>query len=71
MKAKKIFVVIDFDWVSGLFDYPKNIPIPRIGENIIFQNDLSGGCRYGQVYDIIHNINDTVANITIKVKRNG
>lgn len=68
MKAKKIFITIDFDWVPGKFDYPQNIPIPRIGETVIF-SDTSQGCKAGKVYDVRHVITDNVADITIKVKR--
>ena len=69
MKAKKIYITITFDWVPGMFDYPQNTPIPRIGELITFDTDHSHGCHHGRVYDIRHNISDTVATITIKVKR--
>lgn len=69
MKAKKIFITIDFDWVSGKFDYPQNLPLPSIGHRILFDSGGSRGCHCGKVYDITHNITGTVADITIKVNR--
>lgn len=62
-KAKKVFITIDFDWVSGIIDYPQNIPLPRIGETVTLEH------AHGKVYDIRHNISGSVASITIKVKR--
>lgn len=69
MKAKKIFITIDFDWVPGIFDYPQNIALPRVGKQVIFQTMYSRGCHAGTVYDVRHNISDSVVTITIKVKR--
>lgn len=66
MKAKKIFVTIDFDNIPGKKDYPQNIPVPRIGETVIV--DTKHGCKHGLVYDIRHVITGNLADITIKCK---
>lgn len=65
MKAKKIFVTVDFNWIPGTIDYPQNIPLPRIGETIIMS-----GTHKGVVYDVRHVITGNVADIKICVKRN-
>lgn len=66
MKARKVFVTIDIDNVPGKFDYPQNVPMPRIGETIIF--DANRGRGHGKVYDIRHVITGNVADITIKIR---
>jgi len=63
MKTNKVFVTIDFDNVPGKMDYPQNIPLPRIGETIIFEHAA------GTVYDVRHIITGKTADITIKVKQ--
>lgn len=58
MKTKEIFITIDFGG-EKLYDYPKNIPIPRKGERVIF-NDLSG-----DVINVKHIISGIVSEIKI------
>jgi hypothetical protein len=66
MKASKVFITIDFDNVPGKYDYPQNIPLPRIGETVMF--DWGKGRGHGKVYDIRHAITEGLADITIKVR---
>lgn len=66
MKAKKIFITIDQDNIPGKVDYPQNLPLPRIGETIIFESNYVR--KMGKVYDVRHVITNNVADITIKVK---
>jgi len=69
MKTKKNFVVIDFDWVPGIFDYPQNIPLPKVGEKIQFETDQCKACQFGIVTEIKHMINYSISEIRIIVKR--
>jgi len=41
MKNRKIFIIIQDDSDGEAFDYPDDIPIPRTGDAVIF-NDLCG-----------------------------
>ena len=65
MKSKTILIVAQFknipyeDNVS--LDYPQNLPIPRIGETLLF-NDYNG-----KVIDIRHGIQGNLADISIIV----
>lgn len=68
MKAKRVFVTIDFDNVPGKFDYPQNVPIPRVGENVVFQTYDCSRCRGGEVYEVRHVTTYDVTDITIKVR---
>lgn len=61
-QRRLIFIVIRFDTHSGSFDYPKDLPIPRIGESVGF-NDM-----FGIVEKVHHSTYDTVSQITIEVK---
>lgn len=67
MTAKRIFVTIEFDYVPGVFDYPKNAPLPRIGETLIYDNGRVNNT--GKCYEIRHIISGKVADIKIKVAR--
>jgi len=57
----KHFTVIEFLQEKKCFDFPKRLPIPRIGETIIF-NECDGW-----VVDIVHNIQGKVSETRIKV----
>jgi hypothetical protein len=59
MKAKTIFIVIEFEGVGQAFDYPQNVPIPRIGE-VVFYNDYTG-----IVKNIHHSTRDNLTEIRI------
>lgn len=67
MKAKRIFVTIEFDSVPGIFDYPKDAPLPRIGDNVIFENYQVN--RAGNVYEVRHIVTDGLVDIKIKVRQ--
>lgn len=56
---RKIFIVITFDNIPGLFDYPKELPIPKIGEAIRFNE------KYGKVKDVRYATSDNVTEIKI------
>lgn len=66
MKATLKFTTIEFDNIPGLFDYPMNLPLPRIEDTVIFQNDKVNTA--GKVYDVRHVITGNVAEIKIKVR---
>jgi len=61
MKITTVFITLQFKGLidSELFDYPKNLPIPQMGETIIYQ-DYSG-----IVMDIRHIISGNIAEIKI------
>lgn len=59
-KKRKVFIVISFQNIQGLFDYPKDLPLPRTGEKIIF-NEKCGTVEY-----ILHNTTGTVTEIKIR-----
>lgn len=61
MKAKTIFVTVNKAGSDNLFDYPQNIPLPRTGERVIF-NDICG-----IVSQVNHVISDDVAEIRINL----
>lgn len=69
MRSKQIFVTIEFDYVPGIFDYPQNVPMPQIGEHVIFETKDTKQCYSGRVYDLRHNVSDTVFTAHIKVNR--
>lgn len=58
-KRKKVFITIGFTGIPGLFDYPKYLPLPRIGEEIHFNG------KFGRVSVIKHMIEGTVTEIMI------
>ena len=45
-KRKTVFITIEFADVPGLFDYPKHLPLPKIGERVIFNS------KYGRVSEV-------------------
>jgi hypothetical protein len=59
MKAKTIFITLKIDTIDQLLDYPQNIPLPRVGEYIIYNDN------YCKVEKITHNIVGTVVNVRI------
>lgn len=60
MRNKKtVFITIAFVSVSGLFDYPKHLPIPRVGEIVIFNDKL------GMVSQVKHITSGDVTEIKI------
>lgn len=56
----KKFRTIDFG-IGCLFDYPQDVPLPRIGEKVFF-NDLGG-----TVEEVKHRLTDAVHEIRILV----
>ena len=64
MKLKTIFRTLKIEGYETLFDFPQNIPLPRIGEEIIFNG------KQGFVNNIKHIITDDVAEIKIIATKN-
>jgi hypothetical protein len=62
-KKKTVFITIEFADVPGLFDYPKHLPLPGIGERVIFNS------KYGRVSDISHITEGSVSEIKITCSR--
>lgn len=62
-KRKTVFITIEFADVPGLFDYPKHLPLPRIGERVIFNG------KFGRVSEVSHVTEDTVAEVKITCSR--
>lgn len=58
-KKKLTFLTIEFASVPGLFDYPRYLSIPRIGEIVIMDN------HSGKVTEIRHIISGSVSEIRI------
>jgi hypothetical protein len=63
LNKKKVFITIHFADVSGLFDYPKHLPLPQ-KEDIIYFDGKSG-----KVSAIKHMIEGTVSEIQIICQR--
>lgn len=57
-----IFRTIQFEGIEKLYDYPKYLPIPRIGETVMFKDNC------GIVKDIRHIISESVSEIKIVAK---
>ena len=55
-----VFVTIEFQNIPGLFDYPKHLPLPKIGERVIFNS------KSGRVSEISHITENSVSEIKIK-----
>lgn len=71
MKAKTIYVSIYFETEEGgliTLDYPQNVPLPRIGEFVIYSDEEN--VYSGTVGTIHHTITQGLANIQILTKRN-
>lgn len=64
---KVFFLIVDWDSVSGCFDWPKNTPMPRIGEQMNVDVEGSRGFHSGFVYKIVHSMKDSVYEIRIHV----
>ena len=62
MAKKTIFVVIDFDYVTELLDYPKHLPIPQIGHIVNFES------KSGKVTEVRHTTSGDVTEIKIICK---
>ena len=62
-KRKTVFITIEFADVPGLFDYPKHLPLPRIGEAIHYEG------KFGRVSEIKHIIEGTVTEIKMICSR--
>jgi hypothetical protein len=62
-KKNITFITIDFADIPGLFDYPKYLPLPRIGEIV----HLNG--KFGQVLQIKHITEGNVTEIKIICSR--
>lgn len=59
MANRQVFVTIKFEGSPVLFDYPKELPIPRLKETVIF-NAFSG-----IVSDVKHMTSGNVSEIQI------
>jgi hypothetical protein len=70
MKADLIYITITFEGTDKTLDYPKNLPLPRIGENIVYDSTLNRISLSGKVVDVIHVITDSVREIRIVVNKN-
>lgn len=57
---RKLFITIEFDNKPGLFDYPKTLPLPKIGEEVHFDY------KYGNVLEVKHMTNGNVTEIKIR-----
>lgn len=57
-KKKRIYITVEID--GKAYDYPKNMPIPRIGECISV--DYSG---FGKVTKIFHQVVDNFRYVSI------
>lgn len=68
MKADKIYITIEFDNVPGAYDYPQNVPLPKIGETVLFDSIDLHRSMSGTVYDVRHNFCRGLHMITIKSK---
>jgi hypothetical protein len=65
MKAKLFYTSVH---ISGMaFDYPQNVPLPRIGETVIIE-DLYRRRGAGPVEEIRHVITEDVIEIRIILK---
>ncbi len=62
-----IFIVLDIDNKPGLYDYPKHLPLPGIGDRILFDSYDTKGCCTGYVYMVTHNTHGSVTEIKIQV----
>jgi len=58
-----VSVIIYFDWIQKEIDYPKDLPLPRLGEVITI--DGIGGV----IYDVINALRGDKLKITIKVRQ--
>ncbi len=66
MKATTIFTTIRFGG-GDAYDYPSNIPLPRVGELVSFTaNDNT--YHHGKVWRIWHTITNDLADIKILVQ---
>jgi hypothetical protein len=61
-KIKK-FIIVEFDDVSGSFDWPKELPIPRIGEELMIEG------YHGTVNSVFHNWNGSFYELRIRVSK--
>lgn len=55
-----VFITIDFAGIAETFDYPKHLPIPGIGDEVIFNG------KFGKVELVRHMTEGTVTHISIK-----
>lgn len=62
-RKKLEFRTIDFVEQQKAFDYPKHLPLPRIGELV----QIDG--IFGRVVDVRHSISGTVTEIRVKCQR--
>lgn len=61
--SKKVFITIEFADIPGIFDYPKNLPIPQKDEVVHFNG------KFGKVEVVKHMTEGTVTDIRIKCCR--
>lgn len=58
------FIVLHLDGIEQVQDYPAHMPIPQIGERILW-----GGSGYFNVTMVQHTITETATNIDIFTER--
>jgi len=63
MKIKTVFITLAIEGVDKLFDYPQNVPLPRQGELIIYNEHV------GIVSSVKHMISGDVIEIKINTKK--
>jgi hypothetical protein len=66
MKAKTIFITVDFDGEKRI-DYPQNLPIPRVGESVGITSD--GKYYAGKVNRVFHSVTENLAEVTVFCER--
>ncbi len=59
LRKRKVFVTIEFAHIQGAFDYPKNLPIPGLNEEVHFNN------KFGKVLKVVHSTHNSVTDIRI------
>lgn len=65
MKKRTVFITL-YKEAHNLCDYPKGLPVPKIGETVIFENGQIS--ITGTVYDVRHVSSGEVSEIKICVK---
>lgn len=62
-KKREVFVTIEFEEWPGLVDYPKDLPVPRIGEIVRLNQDC------GRVRQVKHLTEGLVTEIKISCEQ--
>jgi len=54
-----VFITIEFDYIPGIMDYPKHLPLPTIGSEVIFDGN------WGKVNKIKHITHGSITTVRI------